>query len=314
MAANSTVHTVEVSGVCDAFDNGFTWTAALTRCLSNVHKVYGTEDANRIKAVINPHKIELTDNGQFVFNYLDADQIESTIAQVCAEMQMQDATLSRVDICVDFNTEYQTNEKLLRFILVLMGCKYGFDNRMQTTDFVTQESKCTRASNGTSKNKTLEVEHYNRALLDQTNWDNAPVINRLEFRAMRAQTRGKTLREIAQEWIKRLEKTKVKTRADLARVEDFMNGWLWADWLTFADKCGSDNAHIWAKYLCSKAEFIYTHRQLVKLYGRYCGEDKAQDLAKHFKYRHGKLFTVFSPADINAQIDDIINAIQNFIR
>lgn len=305
----STVHTLEIQPILrDA--NGETFTDWFKRTKErNLPYVRWDE----MRPIINPHKVSRNDDWKFVFEYRTIDEIESAMNKIMEGMEIDGYTIKRLDLCFDTECGYGVSEKLIRLIVLMLSVKEGLNNRFQSIDPLTLEAKTIVAANGTKYTKSLEIEHYNRELLSQDKWSNAPITNRLELRAMGAQAGvGRTIRSIAKNWLERLEGL---TEEHLRQVTEQLTDGIYHRWTDYCEEldCDRNPSQVTRNvfYSC-QADNIYTKDQLVTLYGNDKQTAKSVDNLLMLN-RYGIIFDLYTFDEVKAEVDRLIRAAKQFL-
>lgn len=279
-------------------------------CVDRTEKV-----RNSYRMIVNPHKNHSADDGRFIFDYRSLDTIAQDMESITGDLGMTGYSLKRVDICLDTTAPYAQTHKLTQLIMLMLADAYDLPNRYESRDPLTLESKSTVMTNGKKYNASLEIEHYNRALHDQSKWTNDPVVNRFELRAMREQATG--IMEAAQSWRQRLEGL---TAEQLKHVTDGMTNGLFALWEDYASRLKRPTSTHWNHFLATHAESIYTRDQLLRLCQRYDAStcEAPSDNARRIdnlmmKARFGNCFELFSFKDVQTVTERMRDALTAFI-
>lgn len=320
MDYKATIHTLEISVGAQGLEPGFL-SRAREKDYVRVAKYAGT---NEYSLVINPHKFSGKDaNGKYKFNYHSLQQHTKIMESIAADLDFDDYSIKRLDLCFDTELDYEANEKLLRYITLMLAGEIGADNRYWSIDPLTQEIKTVRASkrigyNGTTYNGELQIEHYDRSKVDQDNWDTF-IMNRLELRSIGTEA-GKHHAEgqIIERWRERLQAI---LRPDIAiSVETEVNRGLYEAWeRKFKSKLYSvDTRKLKGRfngYLLNHFDSIFTRRQLVGLYCLF-GEDvkAAAHSADNLRSQNkGILFNqLFRPSVAKEEIESLFSALDIF--
>lgn len=314
IAYKATVHTLEIEPHLPEGMKPEEWRRQVYEvnhpCVDRTEKV-----RNSYCMIVNPHKLYQGDDGRFTFDYRSLDTILQDMESIGNDLGMTGFTLKRADICLDTTAPYTQTRKLTRLIMLMLADAYDLPNRYESRDPLTLEVKSAVMMNGKKYNSSLEIEHYNRALLDQESWTNAPVVNRFELRAMREQATG--IMEAAQNWQKRLAGL---TAEHLKHVTDGMTNSLFALWEDYASRLKRPTSTHWNHFLATHAESICTRDQLLRLCQRYdasvCEAPATSDRRIDnlmMKARFGNCFELFTFKDVQAVIEQMRNALTDFI-
>lgn len=314
MKYKATVHTLEIKPILPETANSGEW----IRAIFDQNRDYITSIRPRGKKseprlVINPHKAARLPDGRFHFEYDGLKQHQEVMQRINKELDMNGYIIRRFDVCLDTDQPYEQTEKITRLIMLLLGEIIGADNRFSSYDPLTFERLTTRIQNGDKKTCTLEMEHYNRAVIDQTQWDTT-VVNRFELRAMRAQA-GKRHdeRDIVQNWIDRLKSLEP---TDIRGLGSTLNSGIYAGWEAYAKESGKQTSNAdFNAYLRFNADHIYARAQLKDLFTLY-GKDDPEKGVQHLisKERSGNRFEkLFTEREIRSAINSMIDALTEFI-
>lgn len=186
----ATVHTLEIQPIMSAKWAGKEydwWKKVFERNFDFINDKCTIRGKNykEIRLKINPHKLHKGESGLWVFDYRSADEIESDMEKICSLMEVEDYVIKRLDIAFDSKRSYTTNEKIIRLIQLMIDDRWKKHNRYTSIDPLTLEPKTTAMYNNVKYRSTLQTEHYNRAIFEQNEWENAPIVNRFEVRALR---------------------------------------------------------------------------------------------------------------------------------
>lgn len=268
--------------------------------------------------IINPHKLHKADNDRFTFSYRSLKDIQEDMETVCNVIGVEGYSLRRVDICLDTDTSYSQTHKLTQLIMLMLADEHCLSNRYESRDPLTLEVKSSTLSNGRRYDASLEIEHYNRALLDQSKWANAPVRNRFELRVMRSHAgKNRSIEDIVQDWQTRLE---ALTDENLQHVTGNMSDSLFALWKDYAGRLKKPTSTHWNHFLANHADCIYTRDQLIQLCRRYDAAltpGKFSDNPKRINNlmttsRFGNCFELFTLREIQAVTGRMRGALKRF--
>lgn len=264
---------------------------------------------------LNPHRMATDANGEPIkhFEYVPLEEMHRRIAQIGHDLGIDTGEcLSRVDICLDTETPYRENEKMIRLITSLVAVRQGFQNRYASIDPIDLTPKTTRMQNRPKKKDcTLELEHYNRSLLDQSDW-NYKVGNRYELRMYGQQMRYiSTLAEIPQKWSSWF--------TDCVRASDELYRQLNRGLLEkYAATTRDGNTTTqFNSFVTFNQDYIYTRKQLKMLFEMYAekfGLTNPRKATENYLARHKTELTLYTAADIETEIQAIVDALNNFCK
>lgn len=318
----ATVHTMEIEPIMTpehADDKWEWWQMVHDMKKDYIGKKYTTNTKyardRKPRIVINPHKLYTGDSGRFVFEYWTASKIKAAMKEICEQIEIDDYIIRRLDICVDTEESYHSTQKLTRLIVLMLADEIGMENRFTSDDPLTLAPKSLVVANGKKGDISLEIEHYNRSLFSQDNWENHPITNRLEFRAMGEQAgtdckgNRRTIKSIGEGWTKRLEGL---TEAHMEHVIEALTEGISTRWFYYTDSYGRDvTTSMRNSFFVCQANNIYTKQQLLKLYS----EDgynsiTVDNLLK--RKRYGEMFKMVSFEDVIAEASQITKALEKF--
>lgn len=257
------VHTVEVKAKqADYRDRE---TGELWDYVSNHYQQYGEH-----VIVLNPHKANLTPEGLYKCLYGDRAGVDAAIARAAQEMQWSDDwRFSRLDFCFDLQCPYKDSDKLVRLFQLMVAKSAELNNLWSSIDPATlvTKSTCVRYENQQRKKhqRTMKaVEHYNRVLVDQKDFD-TQVINRLEFRtgglALTNCGGERNMRAPVDLWLGIIDKA--MTEETLRAVEDQAARAVYDKWVEAQEIGGAKRI---AQFFRMRSELIYTRRQLEEIF------------------------------------------------
>lgn len=266
----------------------------------------------RVRLTINPHRLNQAGNGKYLFEHIPLSQYRERMNAICAEAGMEpDYIIRRVDICLDTDQPYTQTQKLARLILLMLAEDNDLANRFESIDPLTLEPKAITLSNGKKSDRTIEVEHYNRELIDQTDSNNKPIRNRVELRAMGRQAGvDRTEESIARGWLERL---KALRQMDYTTITDQLNERIMNGWTVYKTVHGKDNAHSFYAYLRTVEPHIYTRQQAVNLFALYGYENPCKALS-NFMSKNGKPLILFEDTEIMDELNAMIEALMHFLK
>lgn len=265
-----------------------------------------------VRLTINPHRLNESGSGKYLFEHIPLSEYHKRMETICTEGQIEpDYIIRRVDICLDTDHPYTDTQKLTRLILLMLAQDNGLDNRYMSIDPLTLEPKAITLANGKKKNKTLEIEHYNRALIDQTDSENEPIRNRIEFRTMGRQAGAdRTEESIGKGWFERL---RALQQADITTITDTLNTYIMNGWKLYKVTHGKDNTYAFHGYLRTVEPHIYTQQQAAALFGMY-GHERPSKALNNFMSKNGEPLILFNRADILIEIVEMMDALNRFLK
>lgn len=279
-------------------------------CVSSICKL--------VNKIYNPAKYKQQHSQSYHndSNYSGLQAHKQDMQTICDEMNMDSYIIHRLDVCLDTDAPYEETQKLTRLIALLLGMNTGMDNRYISIDPITFEPKTIRLDNahrgkdGKRIQPTLQVEHYNRELIDQTAYTGTPIINRFELRAMGAQAgKARTEGDIIANWIERLDGLTERDIESLCQIEN----------IHIAESCGryAKLTGVTTKtainyFIRSQADHIYTRNQLVNLLDM-LGRDNPKRDAGNLLTRSGRLFKRYRTKQIMNEIDSMKAALIGFL-
>jgi len=312
MAYQATIHTLTISVTPNENWRGNVWgwiDHIKTACpYARIPKYAGHGTYN---VFINPHK-ESSEGQMYTFDYMGLSEYTEAMERICTNMNVDDYAIKRFDICIDSDRRYRETEKLTRLMLLMLGENIGASNRFTSTDPLNFDPKNTYISNSNDiKTRTLEAEHYNRSLLDQSQWTNAPIINRLELRSMGAQAGKKhDEKSIVENWIRRFEEL---DNTSLIYVCRRVNDALLDEWKEHSALRNKNSKTAFNDFLRNHYKSVYTREQLTEMFDvmGYEAEDSVKNLLK--PRRSGNLFTLYSMSDVRREANEITAAMRDFV-
>lgn len=266
-----------------------------------------------LKLMINPHRNDTVISGKFKTLYGDRAAIETVVARAVEELQLADDWYySRIDLAIDMDCPYEQTDKITRLLLLMLSVQNGLNNRYMSVEPYTGTLKTTRV--GDEKHNTLkQIEHYNRALVDQTAYDTC-VINRLEFRlgglALTNINAHKDMRPAIEKWREILDKS--ITPQALANVEYQAARVLFDEWQSVK---ASGSMKQLAQYIRAHSDRIYTRNQLKHIFMfEHSDSDKAAKAAKNLWINsHVFRSELYTLTDLVEYRDGIWNAAQAYL-
>lgn len=316
MNYSATIHTMEIEPVLRYPDEVRSWISkaydANCPCIS---QLYPGRYGSMPRAIINPHRLHETPDGKYSFIYMGLREHLENMQTVCEQLDMEGYIIRRLDVCLDTDAPYAETQKMTRLIALLLGVRFGAENRYISADPITLEPKTLRLDNagtcsdGRHREWTLQVEHYNRALVNQIRYTGEPIRNRFELRAKGTQAGYRSSEHsIVTGWIERLD---ALSGDDISDLGQRLNEVLTEDCGRFTALVGSTGTNINA-YVRMHLSDIYTRKQMVSLFdmlGFHDPEQHTKDFIKHF----GATFERFRNRQIFDEISSMKAALMGFI-
>lgn len=158
-----------------------------------------------------------------------------------------------------------------------------------------------------------QIEHYNRALIDQSNWEGEAILNRFELRAMGiAAGIGSTEESIVQRWIERFRAIADGIEARLeAQCQQFNEGLITAFQAREKQTCECRSSDV-NSFIKAHADHIYTRSQMVDLLHRFGAHDPKRH-ADNLIARTRTPFRLYSPKQIMDEIGSMQAALNRFL-
>ena len=311
MKYKATVHTLEIEPLLPETVSNKKWIEWMNRSRFAYARWPHEKNGNELRVIINPHKTERLSNGLFHFEYDGLTRHKEIMNNICKELDMNGYIIRRFDVCLDTDQPYEHTAKLTRLITLLLGDEIKANNCYFSIDPLTFKSKTMRIQKDDKKTYELQAEHYNRAVIDQSEYDTT-VCNRFELRATGAEAgENHDERGIVEKWIERLQNLET---ADLSGLESRLNAGIFSMWETYAQKSGKPNCDTDFNYfLRFMADHIYTQGQMKDLC-RLFGKKKPSKTASDLKQRSGELFkSLFTRREIRLATKEMIEALTGFI-
>lgn len=299
---SATIHTLTVEPV---FQGGNTRNVEKRPYINRIQRNSGT---GNLEITLNPHKRHMTPDGKFVFEYWSLSRFTDELKEIQRELGAESLIIRRLDLAVDTTAPYNETAKVVRPILLALAEASRLTNRYVSTDPANGICKTLRADNG-GQAFTLQVEHYNRALEDQSNW-NRTVNNRLEFRSAREQAGANhSVSDIVSNWRERLEHVCNQLPAFFAG----QNALLLDDWLQFGGKLGRETGSALNVFMLTHESHIYTREQAREFFACVTNTDGKKALQNFIdRKRWGGLIETYSAEEYTEELGAILNAIQVF--
>ena len=316
MNYRATIHTMEIEPVLRYPDEVRSWISkaydANCPCIS---QLYPGRYGSMPRAIINPHRLHATPDGKYSFTYVGLREHLENMQSVCELLDMEGYIIRRMDVCLDADAPYAQTQKMTRLIALLLGERFSAENRDISTDPLSFEPKTLRLDNtgtysdGRRREWTLQVEHYNRELVNQIRYTGEPIRNRFELRAKGAQAGYKSSEHsIVTGWIERLEALSVD---DINSLCQRLNEALVEECGRYTALTGSTGTNVNA-YVRMHLGDIYTRRQMVSLFDMLGFQDPEQH-TKDFIKRFGAPFERFRNRQIFDEISGMKAALMGFI-
>lgn len=268
------------------------------------------------RIIINTHRLHpASEGGKYVFTYAGLQEHQCDMKTVCRDMEIDGYIIRRLDVCLDADIPYAVTAKLTRFIALMIGEQISAENRYISFDPITFDSKTLRIMNGKKGSATQEVEHYNRELVDQTNYAGAPIINRFELRSMGGMAGmykngfPRTEESIVRRWIDRLEDIREK---DIIALCGRINEALLNICGRYVQQAGKMSPPMLNNFLRFHADCIYTREQMIQLL-EMMGDEKSGKHVSNLLKRSGKLFLLYETEEIQQEINCMKEALETFL-
>ena len=274
--------------------------------------------------IVNPHKYNgVDDRGRYRLRYIPLSEHKRILDQIKQELHTDSLKVSRLDICADPQIDYPYSEKVLRLMVLLLGNEIGAKNRYLSIDPLTLETKTIRVEaltgyNRKTYNGLLQVENYNRGLLDQSDYDST-VINRLEFRAGGTEAgENYSLEQITERWIARLEALSdpLTLSEKVMAIERTLNQALWQKWQQLVTQSRSTpTGKAFNDFIFYNLSSIYTVRQMMALFRLYGDTDqKAQERNKNIRRLGRKTFRgqLLTDKQFAGEVNSLIQSVEAF--
>lgn len=267
--------------------NSGQWYAAIRK-----HRYQFVNKISRDGVVINPHKLHVADN-KYYFAYRTLEQYEQDMRQACQILGISGYNLRRMDICLDVDKPYQQTQKITGLIMLALSEQLNLTNRYASVDPLTLTPKARTMMDGVGAGWKNAVEHYNRALKDQSAYGNEPVVNRLELRVQHC--RGRTsATDVAQRWYERLGAAK---SADYEGIEVKLNDVLQSRYEAMG-ACGANSLN---QFILNNGGYFYSRRQIENFFSRFDNTNRT----KNFMSNYGRYVQLYRPAAVRAEVDQM---------
>lgn len=318
---NTTIHTMEIRAKTEqnypdfmARCNALDYTSEIRRCGNGLYSLR-----------VNPHKINGVDTkGLYRLCYLSLNEHKSLLDRIQTDLGADSLTVTRLDLCCDPQIDYAPTEKLLRFLVLMLANQIEAYNRYMSIDPLTLEIKTIRVEakkghNGKNYNGELQIEHYNRALLDQSSWDYT-VLNRLELRASGTEAgENYSIEEIVERWISRLQAVTepVEMSQRMETVERALNHALIEQWQQLSYQMETPTGKAFNDFVFFNLNHIFTRRQMINLFILYGDtEQQAENRAKNIRRDRRRAFKgqLFTKKQLSEEVESLIQSIDYFIR
>ena len=315
----ATIHTLTIQPYLKqiyAENPGKWWKGIYADDLPYINNRYYAKDSTQ-RITLNTHRLHTNADGtKYIFTYQGLPEHLADMQQICNEMDMNGYIIRRLDVCLDADIPYIQTQKRTRLIALMLGEDFEGNNRYISIDPITLEPKTIRIDNeGRDKNgkkvyASQQVEHYNRALKDQTDYENKPIINRFELRSM-GNYAGERYNEtdIVKRWIERLTNL---SRSDMDSLCHKINEQLAEAYRGYEKRTGGAASTKINSFLKMHADHIYTRMQMIELLSM-LGKTRPRDCAYDLTAQTKGLFDLYSWAEIQAEIDSMKAALMDFI-
>ena len=268
----ATIHTLTIEPILNADftgKEGLWWNTVYAYDLPYINERYRTKDGVQ-RIIINPHRLHTNADGtKYIFTYQGLQEHLDDMQRICDEMELDGYFIRRLDICLDAAVPYTQTQKCTRLIALMLGEQFKGENRYISTDPITLDPKTIRIDNehrdrnGKKVPATQQVEHYNRALKDQSDYENKPIINRFELRSM-GQFAGERYDEkaIVKRWLERFSDL---SKSDMDKLCHKINERLAEAYKDYERVSGEAAAPRLNSFLKMHAGHIYTRAQMTEL-------------------------------------------------
>ena len=316
----ATIHTLTIQPILKpeyACYESTWWKAIYDAKLPYINKRYRSRSDNTQRIIINPHRLHPSEDGtKYIFTYQGLPEHLTDMQRICEEMDMDGYIIRRLDVCLDANVPYVQTQKSTRLIALMLGEQFNGSNRYISIDPITLESKTIRIDNeGRNKNgrkvsPTQQIEHYNRALKDQTDYANKPIINRFELRSMgSAVHEDYTEARIVRAWLDRLSKI---DEASMQRLTYAINKHLSEAYKAYTKHTAGAKSTKINSFMRLYADHIYTREQMIELLSM-LGKSRPRDTSYDLTAKAKNLFRLLTWKEIQAEIDSMKAALMDFI-
>ena len=265
------------------------------------------------KLVLNLHRLKekRMKGGRYRFEYEPLSQYEQEMEAVSDLLKIPGFITNRLDVCLDTAVPYEETEKLTRYIMLALTKEINEGegwNRYESIDPETEQKITTRVQNGDHQHKTLEMEHYNRIVIDQRKY-NRTVVNRFELRTMGNRAgKGRANRQIVERWLERFEHL---SDEHFEILEQSTSGNLMKEWEKCIARGTEDSATAFNFFLANHNERVYTQRQMFDLFERR-GSNKAN--AKKFRQRSGRGMILYNRKQVREEVSSMKKALETFLK
>ena len=221
--------------------------------------------------------------------------------------------ITRLDFALDdYNNQFDELAKLNRFLLSLLSISKDMENRYESNDFVKLTNLNIKVVN---KSKSFEVEAYNKKNEVARQGKHTKIETRLEFRRKGLDGnhyKNDVFSDTANEWLADLQ-TAIKTDT-IHSLEDIVNEALLNHYISTQSQYGGKRAVSGSirninLFIQSHQQYIYSKRQLIKLY-ELLEVDKPRQHADNYKRNYRVEF--FSMKDINRYVEIIRKAVNEY--
>ena len=221
--------------------------------------------------------------------------------------------ITRLDFALDdYNNQFDELAKLNRFLLSLLSISKDMENRYESNDFVKLTNLNIKVVN---KSKSFEVEAYNKKNEVARQGKHTKIETRLEFRRKGLDgNHYKTdmVNGVTNEWLEDLQTAISMNTIHL--LEDMVNEALVEHYISTQSQYGGKRAVSGSirninLFIQSHQQYIYSKRQLIKLY-ELLEVDKPRQHADNYKRNYRVEF--FSGKDTKRYVEIIRKAVNEY--
>lgn len=314
-AYSATIHTATLEPVLPEGQTENAWMQDMRNrfkdgALPYLSRIYRDSADGSPRVKVNLYKRHTDSEGNFVFEYWPLSRFLGELEMIAHDLGAEGFIIRRLDIAIDAPVPYERTAKIIRLILLALADSHALNNRYMSTDPMTGTMKALRVDNGGNK-FTLQVEHYNRATVDQSGWNRA-VMNRLELRTAKEQAgQNHDARQIALNWLERFGALPDKLRP----VIDAQSLSLLDDWSEFSKACGKETANAINAFIIQNERRFYTREQVRDFLGAVMDAGKNSDKSfNNFLHRWGGLLELYTLDEYEHELLAITEALSDFIR
>lgn len=293
----ASIHTL--SGVYDeALD--LLQTGSIPIIKESNHKKVRNEERKVTYLMLNPNSTQ--PDHRMITRYSDFNRMMNSVFELLnADMEKFHVRRADMSLNTDDPNDYELYKKLNRALICCVANEYKVVNTYATQDLWTFASL-----NMAIKNKTFEMENYNKEIEAR---GTVPTKCRLELRS-KAIADGRTLeQELMDKWFRRLDKASQSFKGVQVRYNDQLEK-LYKEDLKKPKK-QREYMNLTA-FLMQYKECIFTTSQMVDLLSRFEEVRTPANRAKNFKQRHH--IEYISQTDINVVIGAIKRCIRSYFK